>query len=298
MKKTGITLLLTLVCLPVLFSQNSLKGISLNGSTGLFSIPTGRIGWERSSDMGLDFGYHAIINDRRAAHIPSVTLSLFKWLELSTAFDIQPNYDVWKKGSPLNYTETQQNDDLLFGYKIQFPTNAKNSANPAVAFGGNIQLINIADDDSNAAGDLIYNYAAFQFYIAASYAATFFTLPAETTLVIGKTVYYGGPKNNSDIDFGMGFDLVLFPKAIGNYIHWIIDFANFDYSDNSWPNILYYKSGPPWYRGILNTGFRFDLASIPALNKYKFILEIIFNDLFDHGNRSISVGAVFGLPIL
>jgi hypothetical protein len=69
---------------------SSLKGMSLNGATGLYSIPSGRIGWERTSDLGLDLGYHAII-DNKATHIPKVALSLFKWVELSAAFDIQPD---------------------------------------------------------------------------------------------------------------------------------------------------------------------------------------------------------------
>jgi hypothetical protein len=294
MRKSLIILLFTAALVPPLFAQ-SLKGTCLNGSTGLYSIPSGRIGWERSSDFGLDFGYHALINENGTAHIPTLTLSLFKWVEISTAFDIQPDVDVWKNGNPPK-KETEKNDDLLFGIKLQLPTDAKDSDYPAVAVGSSIQLINIFDDDSKTS--LTYRYTAFQFYLATTYAGTFFKMPAETTVVIGKTAYRDGPKNNSNIDFGMGFDLVLFPDAFGTFVHWIIDFANFDYSDNAWPNNLIHGAGPSWQRGILNTGLRIDLASIPPLKKYKLSVDLIFIDLFDDGSRSFSIGAVFGIPLL
>jgi hypothetical protein len=292
MRKLPIVLLFTALVSPA-FAQ-TLRGPSLNGSTGLFSIPSGRIGWERATDMGLDFGYHMLINEGGTAHIPHLTLSLFRWVEISGAFDIQPDIDVLKKGTP-PAKESQKNDDLLFGIKVQLPTDTRN---PAVALGANVQFINLADDDSDTVYDLTYSYTAFQFYAATTYAGTFFRMPAETTVVIGKTAYASGPGNNSDIDFGMGFDLILFPDVLGKFVHWIVDFANFDYSDNSWPNSLIHGSGPPWYRGILNTGVRIDLSAIPPLNKYKFSADLIFNDLFDEGNRSFSIGAVFGIPRL
>jgi hypothetical protein len=52
-----------------------------------------------------------------------------------------------------------------------------------------------------------------------------------------------------------------------------------------------------WYRGDLNTGFRIDLSEIPALDKFKFVVDIFMVDAFD-SNRSFSMGLVFGIPIL
>ncbi|MCL2179714.1 MAG: hypothetical protein FWB83_01170, partial [Treponema sp.] len=95
-------------------------------------------------------------------------------------------------------------------------------------------------------------------------------------------------------DFGMGFDIILFPDVFGNAVHWIIDFANFSYSDNAWTNNLTHGTGSAWHRGILNTGFRIDLSTIPGMNHFKVLLDLIFNDLFDAGSRSFTVGAVFG----
>jgi len=259
----------------------SFRGQSLNGSTGLYSIPSGRIGWEEGGNFGLDTGYRAIINNEAGvAHIPSLTLSLFKWVEISSAFDFQPTVDS-------DGDSNTRNDDLLLGLKIRLPTNVKNPKNPALAIGANFQLINITNDkDSN-------RYYAYQPYIAISYLGAFFNMSAETTLVVGKTLYSHGPENNSNIDFGMGFDLVIFPDVFQDAVHWIIDFSNFGYSDNSWPNDGYYHTSSMW-RGILNTGFRIDLSTIPALSKMKFLIDLIFNDLFDEGARSFTAGVVIG----
>ena len=176
------------------------------------------------------------------------------------------------------------------GIKIRMPTNINNYKNPAIALGVNAQMININNKK--------HNYNVFQPYAAITYAGTFFKMNAETTVVFGKTFFSGGPKNNYDFDFGMGFDLVLFPSIFTNTFHWIIDFANFSYSDNSWPNHLTHGTGSAWYRGILNTGLRINLASFPALSNFKLMIDIIFNDIFDDGDRSFIVGVTFGTPVL
>ena len=239
------------------------RGQSNSGSTGLFSIPTGRIGWEESGKTGLDFGYRAIINnDAGIAHIPSITLSFSNWIEISAALDIQPN----------------NINNILLGSKIKLPF----SATTSVAVGCNFQLINLIGDGNN--------FTAYQPYIAVTYPATLFNMSSETTIVIGKTLYTD-KNNNSDIDFGMGFDLILFPDVFNKTVHWIIDFANFNYSIKSWP----YNSSQ--YRGILNTGFRIDISALPALSDYKFLIDIMLNDLFDAGGRSFTIGAVFGFKM-
>lgn len=271
--------LLSIVLISPSMAQH-LGSQSMNGSTGLYSIPSGHIGWEKNGGFGLDLGYRAVINnDKGIAHIPAVTISLFKWMEISAAFDLQPEI--------FYAAEDQRNNDLLMGMKFRLPINLNNSNGPAIAIGGNVQVINI--DNQNKFG-----YNAFQPYAAITYTGAFFNMTAETTVVFGKTFYSGGPKNNSDIDFGMGFDLILFPDVFGNGVHWIIDFANFSYSDNSWPNHLFHTTGPSWYRGILNSGFRIDLSALPVLNKFKLVIDLVFNDLFDEGARSFTIGAVFG----
>ena len=245
---------------------SSLKGMSLNGATGLYSIPSGRIGWERTSDLGLDFGYHTVIYDGKATHIPKISMSLFKWVELSTAFDIQPD----------GYITNEKGSDFIAGAKIQFPF-----TKIGLALGGNFQALNMSNDK-----DL--RYKAGQIYIAATYAGHFFNAPAETTVVVGKT--FVEDSSNWDIDFGMGFDLIFLPKVFQNYVHWITDFSNFSYSVEAF-------GAQAWDRGVLNTGIRIDLSVIPPLNKFKFVIDILMTDAFDD-NRAFSVGVVFGIPIL
>jgi len=270
-----------LIIIPFTSAQTAnsagVSGQSINGSTGLFTIPSGRIGWDKTKNFGLDFGYRSIINTEiGTAHIPAVTLTLFKTVEISTAFDIQPR---------MNNADYNENNDILFGLKIKLPT----APSTPISIGCNIHLLNIDNDR--------FNYNAYQPYIAITYGGTFFTMPAETTILFGKTFYSDGPNNNSNIDFGMGFDIIIFPNVFKNAIHWIIDFTNFGYSDHAWPNYSNrYQSSAVW-RGILNTGFRLDLSTIPAISNYKFLIDFIFNDLFDDGNRSFTVGAVFGLEI-
>ena len=289
MKKTFTIICLmsfALILIPSALAQSTdtagFRGQSMNGSTGLFSIPTGRVGWDKTKNFGIDFGYRAVINnDMGTSHIPAVTMTLFKTVELSTAFDFQPEPDYWRNNN--------ENNDLLFGLKIKLPT----TPSTLVAIGFNLHLLNIDND--------IFNYNSYQPYVAITYKGSFFAMPAETTIVFGKTFYSGEPRNNSNVDFGMGFDIILFPDVFKNAVHWIIDFANFGYSDHAWPNRRYYwdsfyHSDAVW-RGILNTGFRIDLSSIPALSKFKFLIDFIFNDLFDDGHRSFTVGAVFGLEI-
>jgi hypothetical protein len=284
-KWKGLLLFVILgACAPALMAQTTLKGMGLNGSTGLYTVPSGRIGWERTSDLGLDFGYHTIIgknpysflgNDSyRLNHIIKVNASLFKWVELTGAFDVQPK----------NPAPDPQNNDLLMGFKVQLPT-----SDTAVAIGGNYQSLNL--------GNETYDYSAFQLYVAFTYAGTFFKMPAETTVAIGKTFGIGkhydtffGTDTKLDFDFGMGFDLILFPNAFKNVVHWIIDYSNFSYSANPWGSIAS-------HRGSLNTGLRIDLAAIPALSKYKFIVDVLLADAFDD-ERALSLGIVFGLPIL
>jgi len=267
------------------FSQTGFRGQSMSGATGLFSIPSGLIGWEKGN-MGLDIGYRTIINnDDGAACIPALTLSLLNFFEVSAALDIQPRADLLQ---PLD-GKNQKNNDLILGFKLMLPFKET-----SVALGGNVQFINIGND--------YYNYCAYQPYIAITYIGTFFNMSADTTLVFGKTFYSDGvngygPENNSDIDFGMGFDLILFPDVFENALHMIIDFANFSYSDNAWPNNVTHHSGPAQNRGILNTGFRIDLSVLGPFKNFKLLLDFIFNDLFDDGGRSFTIGGVFGYKI-
>ena len=267
MKKNGIVWIAVFAAvfgINGLGAQSSLKGMSANGSTGLYSIPSGKIAWERSSNLALDLGYHAVIHDRNAAHIPKAALSLFKWVELNMALDIQPENDG------------ERGTDFITGAKVQFPLKKT-----ALALGGNFQFLNFGKTEN-------YRYKAGQVYTAVTYTGEFFSMPAETTVVFGKTFVEN--YSDSNIDFGMGFDLVLLPKYLDRVLHWITDFSNFSYTVDSF-------SADSWYRGVLNTGLRIDLSIIPVFSKFKFSVDILLTDAFDK-NRAFSMGAVFGMPFL
>ncbi len=261
------TLLLFVLAVPVLSAQ-SLKGLSLNGAAGLYTIPSGRIGWERSSNFGLDLGYHAVFADP-ANHIAKINMSLFKWAEISGAFDFQPDHSSVS-------SDYEPNNDFILGVKVQLPV-----TNTAVAVGGNVQFIDMGNKSGN------YNRTVGQIYLAATYPGSFFKMPSETTVTIGYTFR---EYNNSNINFGMGFDRLLFPNIMDRYVHWLVDFSNYSYSDDA-------RGAEAEWRGCLNTGIRIDLGAIPALNKFKFVLDVILVDAFDQ-NRTFSVGAVFGFAIL
>jgi hypothetical protein len=262
---------------PALMAQQSLKGMTFNGATGLYSVPSGRIGWEGTTNLGLDVGYHTLFNNssyniagskKELAHILQVSASFFKLLEISGAFDIQP-------AGP----NDESNNDVILGFKAQLPTTAV-----AIALGGNLQALNIGNKD--------YDHNATRIYASFTYPANFFKMPSETTLSIGKTFAINDKyrRNNSDIDFGMGFDLIIFPVQTKKIIHLLIDFSNFSYSEDPWGlNAA--------LRGAANAGLRFDLAAIPALSKYKFVIDAYMVDLFDD-NRTFSLGMTLGMPLI
>jgi len=249
----------------------SRTGMSLSGATGLFAIPSGRIGWEQSGPgtFGLDIGYHSIITDGVTAHIPKVALTLFNIVELSAAVDVQPDeHRTFYRFGPRN------GNDFIGGIKVQLPL-----PRTALAIGGNYQYINVGRHNRRN--------SAWQVYAAATYAGHFFDMPAETTIVVGRTFFEGHP--NSNIDFGMGFDLILFPEIFDNLVHWITDFANFSYSADAF-------RANAWIRGVLNTGFRFNFSAIPAFYRLRFTADIMFVDVLDH-NRAFAAGLTFGVPL-
>ena len=256
-KKIIIAVSLIVLC-AFSISAQSLKGMSLNGTTGLISIPTARIGWEKSAEVGVDFGFHSIMDDPDNTNIPKASVSLFKILELAFAYDTQADSD---------------NSDTLINAKVKLPVKSSS----AVAIGMNYQALKYAGIEETVN----------QVYLATTYPGDFFNMPAETTVTVGKT--FGDIAPDDNIDFGMGFDLLLFPSTFNGLIHWVNDFANFSYSFNP----IGSNAG---YRGSFNTGIRVDLSTIPALNKYKCVIDAFVTDTLDE-NRAFTIGGSFGLPV-
>jgi hypothetical protein len=253
--------------LPLAAQEDALNAMSLNGATGIYVVPTARIGFS-GTGFGVNGGYHTLISrpnsDLGLNHLIQANVSFLGMFEVSGTFDLQPK----ETGDDPN--------DFLTGVKFQLPVAAV-----PIAVGSNFQWRNIGSD-----GD----HWAFQIYGAVTYSAELFSWPAETTLVVGHTFREEG--GDSNIDFGVGFDLIILPKYLRNFLHFLIDYANFSYSDDPWgPNAD--------TRGVLNTGVRVDLSQIPVLSKFNFAVDIFVADAFDDkdlgGGRSFGAGITFGM---
>ena len=258
-----IASLVSLMGIAVLEAQTPLRGMSFNGATGLYTLPTGRIGWESGGNLGFDLGFHVLNRETRGQnYIPKMSFSLFRMVELSAALDIRPN----------NVT------DFIGGIKLQLP-----NTRTAIALGFNFQTLNLSDSPHAS-----HSTSANQFYIAMTYAGNVFDMPAETTIFIGKTFVFNRPDSN--IDFGMGFDIVLLPSWFDGIVRWITDFSNFSYSHGT--------SYSVYSRGVINTGVRIDIVRvIPGLQNLKFLLDFVITDAFDT-RRNFAFGFVFGLPVI
>jgi hypothetical protein len=243
----------------------SLKGMTANGATGLFTLPSGRINWEEAADIGLDVGlnYDFVGKDP----LVQMGLSLFKWAEITAGADFQPYVHT-----PGDATDRFNNTDTILGAKLRFPIKRT-----ALALGGNAQFL--LHDSYGTAGQL---------YAALTYQGSFFDWPVETSFALGYT-FHQDPDSN--LNFGLGFDIELFPDLLRHLVHWITDYSNFSYSVEA--------LGPdPFYRGDLSTGIRLDFSAIPLLDDFKLSLDITAVDLMDKDSRSGRVGFLFGVPLL
>jgi len=269
MKKSFVvfTVLIAVVAIiPLAAQSKALNSMGLNGATGIYVVPTARVGFP-DTKFGFNVGYHTnffepVDGDTEMNHLLQANFSFVKMIELSATFDAQPE----------RYTNDHPND-FLFGFKFQLPFSSV-----PVALGTNVQYLDMGRER--------IKHWAFQLYGAVTYNAAFFGWPADTTLVVGHTFFEDS--SNSNIDFGMGFDLIIFPKTLGNFLHFLIDFANFSYSARPW-------GADAWGRGVFNTGLRLDLAQIPALRKFTFAIDFFLADAFDSGVRSFGTGVVFGV---
>lgn len=240
---------------------------SIGGATGLISTPTSHTGWE-GSKIGLDVGYHYLddngTTDGEGYNIPKALLHIGVSgmnLEVGFAYDSQPEFGTDK-----------DTDDMMINAKLEFTE--------GLAIGGNYQMIKINNEDAERNDK--------QIYIAATYPGTFFSMPAETTIVIGHTFWGKKYNNNEDdnIDFSMGFDLDFMPSVFKNYVHWISDFSNYSYSTEPGGAIA-------GSRGAFNTGLR---LAILRDKKFKLNADLIMTDALDE-NRDWAAGVAFGLSL-
>lgn len=242
---------------------------SIGGATGLISTPTAQVAWD-GNDIAVDAGVHYLKNGGTVSTTPKATICLFKRFEAGITYDMQkPDGD--------------NNNDLLAHAKFRFfPWNGVGKSN--LAIGGNYQFLKVP-----LGNDRHEDYRCWQGYVAATYAGEFFSMPAETTLVFGKTwgkKPYHIDRDDQDIDFSMGFDLQLLPSIFQGYLHWISDFANYSYSMDA-RNIADSR-----YRACFNTGAR--LAVLKDSNRFKLNIDLLYLDVLD-SNRCFGMGVSGGM---
>lgn len=253
-----------------LLQAEAFRSPSIGGATGLISTPTSHTGWE-GSGFGIDVGYHYLDADDNAGEedgysIPLVLLHIGvagSNLEIGFAYDDQPDWAA-----------DDETDDMLISAKWEFTE--------GLAIGGNAQLMNLNTGiDGDERND-------FQIYLAATYPGNFFSMPAETTIVIGHTFIDDeyNDDDNENIDFSMGFDLDFAPQLFKHYVHWISDFSNYSYSTEA-------GGADADNRGAFNTGLRF----APMRDKqFKLNLDLIITDALDD-NRDWAAGVAFGMSL-
>jgi hypothetical protein len=233
---------------------------TLGGATGLFTTPTARTGWD-GNQLGMDTGI-AITDIGDGSTIPKVNLQLFENWELGVAHEMQGEDD---------------SDDMFFHTKFCFSPWNRKLTNTALAVG-----INYMDLEINNQG-----YTNYQLYLAATYKGDFFDIPAETTLVFGKTMGDDELADDDNWDFSMGFDMDFFRDTLDGYVHWICEFSNYSYTVDPYRNTTF-------SRGSFNTGFR--IAALKDHPRYKLNFDLMYLDLLD-ADREFGAAVAFGIKL-
>ena len=241
---------------------------SLGGPTGYIGTPNAQIGWD-GNDFAIDAGTHYINEDGGPTYVSKVNVSLFRRLELGACYDQQKDVIVNGRSS------VENDDDAIAHAKLRFfPWDG--GGNSMLAIGFKWMQMEYDQDDE---------YINKQIYLAATYTGSFFNLPAETTIVFGKT--WGENNSNDDIDFSMGFDINLFPSLFQGYLHWVNDFSNYGYTVEP-------VAADNYYRGVFNTGIR--LAILKESKRFKCNLDALMLDALDD-NHEWSFGGCFGVSL-
>ncbi len=233
----------------------SYASMNVAGQTGLIATPSARVAWEETGEnLHVTTGYH-YFNNNYEYHAPQATVGLFGRFEIGGTYNVAPGTN---------------NNDFLLHSKLRFsPWSGR--GNSALAIGGSYQSLNSSP-----------TYTVGQLYLAATYSAQFFGMDADTSIVIGKT--FGDISRNGDVDFSMGFDLVLLPSVFNGYLRWVNELSNYDFL---------YRNAPTSAasRGAFNTGLR--VPVLKHMSAVRFDITVAMTDALD-SERGFSAGAVFG----
>lgn len=250
MSKSKFLLVITLLVFSLTTISGALKegNATLGGVNGYVTLPKASV-VDSDKTPSITTGYTAIFSIADGfAHIPFVQMGFAKNFEASIAFDID-----------------SEDFDLIVNAKWRFVE----KDNTSVAFGITGEGLTLQNDPD----------FAFLTYFATTFNSTFINWPSKTTLLLGYTF----TRNlNSNIDFGVGFEVPLWQKVFKGKVNLLVDFGNVSYSANP-------SGGEAKDRGLFNIGLR--LLPLEFIRNTYFSFDLGLIDIFDHQGRAFSAGA-------
>lgn len=236
-------------------SNGAVTGMTLSGSTGLWIVPDAQIGWDRA-EIGLNLGYGIVwTGGSSLEHLPRFAFNMFRRVEISGLLQIG----------------TRDVESGIIGTKVQI----FNKEGASLALGGDFEIAN----------SKLYTGDNAKIYASATYSGDFFDMPTRTSLTLGWQLLNAG-EFSSQLLYGMGFSIGLFPEVLKNYLLWVTDFSNFSYSSHG-------AAVDADDRGALNTGLRFHPIKSGGFN---LVIDIIGTDLLDT-SRGISAAISGGFAL-
>ncbi len=233
--------------------SDGVTGMTLNGSTGLFIVPDAQIGWDRA-DIGLNSGY-GFVWSGDLDHLPRFSINLFRKIEVFG----------------LLHLDSKEVKNGVLGAKFQF----FEEQGASLAMGGDFEITNTS----------LYTGYNSKIYASVTYSGDFFNMPATTTLAFGWQFLSLGAFS-SQLIYGMGFTIGLFPNILHNYLVWVTDFSNFSYA-------VHGSEVDAGVRGALNTGLRIHPVKKGIFN---LVIDIIGTDLLDP-TRGLTVSLSAGIGL-
>lgn len=120
---------------------------------------------------------------------------------------------------------------------------------------------------------------AAQLYFASTFDNTVMNYPSKTTLLIGYSFEEG---MNSNINFGLGFEVPFLRKTLKEKVTFVMDIGNVSYS-------VAPSAGNANDRGLVNLGLR--LVPIEFIKSTFISADIRALDIFDHRGRALGLSA-------
>jgi len=217
---------------------------TLGGVNGYIVIPSADPVYS-ADNATVATGYSALFSSS-FAHVPFIQIGFAENFEASLAVDIATSTDV------------------LLNAKWRFAQGKTSS----IAVGIVGQALDLGGTVSFAG----------QLYAVSTFTGALIDWPAKTTVLIGYTF---DNTLNTDIDFGMGFEIPFFEDFFKGRVNFLMDFGNVSYSSKP-------SGGNAADRGLLNVGLR--MLPLEFVKSVFLSADLRAMDLFDHTGRALSAG--------